>query len=134
MLLKLLTMLCASGVWGAYYELAVQNWCSSDYMIHGLWPQFNSTDYPIYCKNVSYYMPNDTLLLNMNTYWQSCDNSLWEHEWEKHGSCIPNITEDTYFNTAISLFLNNTDKLHTCSSDNCILACFDLNYTLIDCE
>ena len=26
-----------------YYELAVQKWCSSEYMIHGLWPQINST-------------------------------------------------------------------------------------------
>ena len=51
-----------------YYELAVQKWCSKDYMIHGLWPQINSTDYPEYCKPVSYSEPVGTLLTNMNTY------------------------------------------------------------------
>ena len=45
-----------------YYELAVQKWCSSEYMIHGLWPQINNTSYPEYCKEVSYIEPSDSLL------------------------------------------------------------------------
>ena len=40
-----------------YYELAVQKWCSTDYMIHGLWPQINSTAYPVDCKTVTYSEP-----------------------------------------------------------------------------
>ena len=51
-----------------YYELAVQKGCSLDYMIHGLWPQINSTAYPENCKTVSYTKPTGDLLTNMNTY------------------------------------------------------------------
>jgi len=120
-----------------YYELAVQKWCSTDYMIHGLWPQINSTDYPENCKTVSYVEPVGTLLTNMNTYWHSCDNTLWEHEWEKHGSCVQaqnNMDEDTYFNTTLSLFLENKNLLNNCKEDDCIIGCFDLDYNLITCE
>jgi ribonuclease I len=120
-----------------YYELAVQKWCSTDYMIHGFWPQFNSTAYPENCKKVSYVEPVGTLLTNMNTYWHKCDNTLWEHEWEKHGSCVQeqnNMDEDTYFNTALSLFLENKNLLENCKEEDCILGCFDLDYNLIKCE
>ena len=120
-----------------YYELAVQKWCSNDYMIHGLWPQINTTDYPEYCKIVSYIIPSGQLLTNMNTYWSSCNNNLWQHEWEKHGSCMQeqiNIDENTFFNTTVTLFLENIQLLNTCSDDDCIMACFDLNYKLIECK
>ena len=120
-----------------YYELAVQKWCSDNYMIHGLWPQNNSTTYPEYCKNVSYIKPTGSLLTNMTTYWQSCDDTLWEHEWEKHGSCMllqNNTDENTFFSTTLSLFLDNSELLNKCSDDDCILRCFDLNYKLISCE
>jgi hypothetical protein len=120
-----------------YYELAVQKWCSSDYMIHGLWPQINATDYPVNCNNVSYSTPTGQLLDDMNTYWRSCDNTLWEHEWIKHGSCVQaqtNATEDEFFNTTLSLFLDNKDLLDGCKSDDCIVACFDLDLNKIKCE
>ena len=120
-----------------YYELAVQKWCSSDYMIHGLWPQINATAYPVNCKNVSYSTPTGQLLDDMNTYWRSCDNTLWEHEWTKHGSCVQsqtNATEDDFFNTTLSLFLDNTDLLDECDGDDCIVACFDLELNKIKCE
>jgi len=119
-----------------YYELAVQKWCSTDYMIHGLWPQINSTSYPENCESVLYIEPSGLLLKNMKTYWQDCDNTLWQHEWKKHGSCMKeqnNIDEDTFFNTTLSLFLENKNLLKTCKNDDCILGCFDLDYKLIDC-
>ena len=119
-----------------YYELAVQKWCSSDYMIHGLWPQINSTAYPQDCKTVSYHEPTGTLLTNMNTYWHECDDTLWEHEWEKHGSCVQeqnNTGEDEFFNTTLSLFLNNIELTERCKNDDCIMACFDLDFELMDC-
>jgi len=119
-----------------YYELAVQKWCSVDYMVHGLWPQINSTDYPEYCKTVSYVQPTGDLLTNMNMYWKGCDNTLWEHEWEKHGSCVQaqnNMDETTFFNTTMALFLENKNLLDNCKGDNCIIACFDLEYNLIKC-
>ena len=120
-----------------YYELAVQKWCSTEYMIHGLWPQINSTAYPEDCKYVSYVEPTGKLLTDMDKYWHSCDNTLWQHEWTKHGSCMQeqnNIDENTFFNTTLSLFLENTHLLDKCKNDDCILGCFDLDYNLIDCE
>ena len=116
-----------------YYELAVQKWCSSNYMIHGLWPQINSTAYPEYCKTVSYTNPTGELLTDMNAYWRGCDDTLWEHEWEKHGSCTP-MDEDTFYNTTLTLFLENNKLLDNCKEDDCILACFDLDFNIIKCE
>lgn len=119
-----------------YYELAVQKWCSNSYMIHGLWPQINESDYPENCLNVIYTEPNGSLLQNMETYWQSCDDTLWEHEWKKHGSCMKmqvGIDENEYFNTTLNLFLDNQELLEECKNDDCILACFDLDYNLISC-
>ena len=120
-----------------YYVLALQKWCSSDYMIHGLWPQINSTAYPEYCKPVFYSEPTGSLLTDMNTYWYKCDDTLWEHEWEKHGSCMQeqdNIDENTFFNIALSLFLNNSKLIENCTEDDCIMGCFDLDYNLISCD
>ena len=106
-------------------------------MIHGLWPQINSTSYPENCQNVPYIEPVGELLKNMNTYWHDCDNTLWEHEWKKHGSCMKeqiNIDENTYYNTTLSLFLENQDLLNKCTNDDCIIGCFDLDFKQIDCE
>ena len=119
-----------------YYELAIQNWCSSNYMIHGLWPQINSTAYPQDCKTVSYHEPVGTLLNDMNTYWHGCDDSLWEHEWEKHGSCFnlqTGMNEEQYFNIALQLYKNNYALLKNCVKKNCIIGCFDLNFNLMTC-
>ena len=120
-----------------YYELAVQKWCSSDYMIHGLWPQINSTAYPENCKTVSYTKPTGDLLTNMNTYWHKCDDTLWEHEWEKHGSCMQEqigIDEFSFFNTTLNLFLENSKMLDNCKNDDCIMGCFDLDFKIVECE
>jgi len=120
-----------------YYELAVQKWCSDKYMIHGLWPQINATDYPENCEDVSYAKPTGQLLDNMNTYWKGCDDTLWSHEWEKHGSCMHEqigIDENTFFNTTITLFLENTQLLDNCKEDDCTLACFDMDYKMISCK
>lgn len=135
MLIANLNMVNTESIYN-YYELAVQKWCSDDYMIHGLWPQINSTDYPVNCKPVLYIEPEGTLLINMNTYWSSCDNTLWEHEWEKHGSCMQvqnNINETSFFNKTISLFIENKKLLENCKDDDCIMGCFDLDYNLINC-
>ena len=120
-----------------YYELAVQKWCSNQYMIHGLWPQYNETSYPEYCTKVNYTVPHGNLLISMNKYWLGCDNTLWEHEWTKHGSCMflqNNIDEYSFFNTTIDLFLKHKKLTNKCQYDNCILACFDLNYNIINCS
>ena len=74
----------------SYYVLAGQKWCSHEYQLHGLWPQFSHNDWPSNCKKVSYTEPSGQLLEDMNKYWSSCNdnNNLWKHEWVKHGSCV----------------------------------------------
>ncbi len=119
-----------------YYELAIQKWCTDDYMIHGLWPQIDKNNYPVYCENVSYNYPNGSLLDNMNKYWNSCDDTIWEHEWTKHGSCVKlayNIDEYDFFNITINLFKKYNSLINKCNEENCILGCFDLQYKLIKC-
>ena len=130
------TTIVTSDIIYNYYELAVQKWCSSNYMIHGLWPQINSTSYPEYCKNVLYTEPSGLLLDDMNVYWYECDNTLWSHEWEKHGSCMQeqlDIDEYNYFNLTISLFVENSKLLDNCTEDDCIMGCFDLDFNIISC-
>lgn len=37
----------------------------------------------------------------MQTYWKSndgTDESFWEHEWNKHGTCISTLDTDCYTN------------------------------------
>jgi ribonuclease T2 len=62
---------------------------------------------------------NPSLLSYMQTYWkdyQGNDESFWEHEWSKHGTCISTLDPDCYtnyqpteevpdfFNRTVSLF------------------------------
>ena len=123
-----------------YYLLAIQKWCSSEYMIHGLWPQYNNGNYPYNCKNVVYHTPHDNLLEEMYENWNTCDDpeDLWKHEWEKHGSCISQMygyTEIDYYNKTLELFKkykNDSDKICD-NNSNCILKCLDLNFEEIDC-
>lgn len=121
-----------------YYELALQKWCSNDYMIHGLWPQINVTEYPVYCEDVDYNEPIEPLLYSMQHYWKECDNELWRHEWEKHGSCIKqqnNISEHNFFNKTLELFfLIQQGSNNKCKDQkDCIVACFDLDYNVMNC-
>ena len=120
-----------------YYEFAVQKWCSDTYMIHGLWPQIDSESYPTYCEEVEYIEPDSDLLESMQQYWKGCDDSLWSHEWQKHGSCMKiqnNITENDFFNITLQLFNSYKyllDENCNTKDDNCIMGCFDLEYNLI---
>tara|TARA_Y100000992_G_C21202235_1_gene461069 strand:+ start:54 stop:488 length:435 start_codon:yes stop_codon:yes gene_type:complete len=121
-----------------YYELALQKWCSDSYMIHGLWPQIDEDHYPTYCEEVEYNEPDEELLESMQQIWKGCDDSLWSHEWKKHGSCMKaqnNITENDFFNITMQLFDSYKFLLDiNCNTkdDNCIMGCFDLEYNRLD--
>ena len=122
----------------SYYLLAVQKWCSDEYQIHGLWPQYSHNEWPFNCEKVIYKPPKDQLLEDMNKYWSSCgdNNQLWEHEWIKHGSCVEKqfgLGENGYFNIALKLFRENLNLLTNCKVENCVLGCFDLDGKLIKC-
>ena len=120
-----------------FYTLSVQKWCTLDYQIHGLWPQYTTDTYPSYCLDSEYLEPKGKLKNKMNKYWSSCNNSdLWEHEWIKHGTCLQekiDIDEYSYFNLTLDLFLDNNKMINKCDQDECKLACFDLSFNLIDC-
>jgi len=83
--------------------------------VHGLWPtQFHKIA-PSFC-NASW--PFDVKVLedirgDMDTYWPDIElrdvpNSLWEHEWSKHGTCavgqVDGVeSEEQYFHTGCRL-------------------------------
>lgn len=103
---------------------------TNSWTIHGLWPDNCDGTYEQNCDpsraytNITAILTaagQTSLLSYMNTYWKNdpddgSDESLWEHEWEKHGTCISTLDTDCYtnytpqeevvdfFNKVVSLF------------------------------
>ena len=76
--------------------------------IHGLWPDHCDGTYSQYCDESRQYT-NITQILEsfnrydlldyMNVYWKDeggNDESFWEHEWGKHGTCISTLDPSCY--------------------------------------
>ena len=106
---------------------------NNSWTIHGLWPDNCDGSYSQYCddsrdnSNIrgTLQAAGATDTLNyMNTYWKDNggdDESFWEHEWDKHGTCISSLvptcfnnytqTEEVvvFFERTVSLF----QTLHT---------------------
>ncbi|KAK7528025.1 ribonuclease T2-like protein [Phyllosticta citriasiana] len=102
---------------------------SDSWTIHGLWPDHcDGHSYDSNCDHARAYR-NITAILNhfgeselvsyMSTYWKSnseSDESFWEHEWSKHGTCVSTLKPTCYddyqsrqevrdfFNRSVSLF------------------------------
>lgn len=62
-------------------------------------------------------------------YWVDCTESdtieLYEHEWNKHGTCVAAMTgfsQNEYFEKALELYYENTNG-----------GCYDLDFVNIDC-
>lgn len=125
------------------YKLAL-TWCdltSSDWMIHGLWPQMGEyceTEYPFDKEDAS-------AVADINKAWNGCSwgsrqgVDFWEYEWVKHGSCALNtdgksMTETEYFTKAVELW--NTYKGNCPAAqkakDTCNL-CFSSSWAPITC-
>ncbi|GKU10609.1 ribonuclease t2 family protein [Fusarium langsethiae] len=81
---------------------------SDSWTIHGLWPDYCDGTYPQFCDKsreytdiksiVSKFLGNSTLSY-MDKYWVSedgNDESFWEHEWDKHGTCISTLEPSCY--------------------------------------
>ncbi|EER29222.1 Ribonuclease Trv, putative [Coccidioides posadasii C735 delta SOWgp] len=76
--------------------------------LHGLWPDNCDGSFEQYCdKNREYKNVTDILqshgkehlLEYMSTYWKDWkgnDENLWEHEWNKHGTCISTLETRCY--------------------------------------
>jgi ribonuclease T2 len=107
--------------------------------IHGLWPQYNKSDYPTYCKEVSFDIEKLSPILDeLNKYWSSYEKSdndvFWEHEWKKHGSCyFKNIDELGYFETTLRLYhqVIAEDLVEKYRDGDRAMIPFDLNLNVI---
>jgi ribonuclease T2 len=81
---------------------------SNSWTIHGLWPDHCDGTYDSNCDasraytNITAILQSygkTDLLAYMNTYWVDIngdDESFWEHEWAKHGTCISTLKPSCY--------------------------------------
>jgi len=65
------------------------------FVLHGLWPQFDSGRYPQYCQSGS-QLPQQAAALGQTLYPSA---KLMQHEWESHGTCS-GLDAMQYFRTA----------------------------------
>ncbi|CAF2050853.1 BnaA09g45690D [Brassica napus] len=83
---------------------------ASDFMIHGLWPQFNNGTWPAFCDQTNLFDISKVsdLVNKMEKKWTewgvwacpSNETKLWEHEWNKHGTCVQSVFDQhSYFLT-----------------------------------
>lgn len=81
----------------------------NSWTIHGLWPDHCDGTYDSYCDRSREYdnlgdiigAADPELLDYMETYWKSNngdDEGFWEHEWNKHGTCINTLNPPCYTN------------------------------------
>ncbi|GFF36262.1 ribonuclease T2 [Aspergillus udagawae] len=81
---------------------------SNSWTVHGLWPDNCDGTYEQFCDSSREYsniteilqaQGRTELLSYMQTYWKDYkgnDESFWEHEWNKHGTCINTIEPSCY--------------------------------------
>ncbi|XP_046908457.1 uncharacterized protein LOC124490034 [Dermatophagoides farinae] len=79
------------------------------WVIHGLWPENADNTWDQFCSN----QPLNQTVLNpiherMLNIWPNLlqgktENSLWKHEWRKHGTCAK-MTQFEYFNQTLNLY------------------------------
>ncbi|QGN14996.1 ribonuclease T2-like [Kluyveromyces marxianus] len=83
------------GLWPDNCDGSYAQFCNRNYDIDDVWhllneDEFNNDDLPV---------PGRSLLASMDSYWKSNtgdDESLWIHEFNKHGTCIKTISSDCY--------------------------------------
>jgi ribonuclease T2 len=73
--------------------------------IHGLWPEYSDGSYPSYCTNEPFdpLIIKDVFQEKLNTLWPNIistgkgdESYLWQHEWDKHGTCS-GLSQRDYF-------------------------------------
>ena len=106
-----------------YYDLALKK-CKNNnsWSIHGLWPEYTVHSWPQFCDPTRYNLFNKSVVESFSFYddlvtnWYSCTSessySLWENEWQKHGTCTKLSPQD-YFLTVVDLFHTLT-KYQSC--------------------
>ncbi|OCK82429.1 ribonuclease T2 [Lepidopterella palustris CBS 459.81] len=106
---------------------------SNSWTIHGLWPDHCDGTFDANCDanraytNITAILQSfgKTDLLNyMNIYWkdyQGNDETFWEHEWGKHGTCVSTLSPSCYTNyqpteEAVDFFQKTVDLFQTLPS------------------
>ena len=83
------------------------------WVIHGLWPNYENGSWPQFCCNLTFDEKTvESLLPRMHQDWPNLihvdEESLWIHEWQKHGTCCYRNSHVgglfNYFNGTLSLF------------------------------
>jgi hypothetical protein len=108
---------------------------SIDWSIHGWWPEYSKGKWPQFCDKNRYHEFNVTAISpiqdKLNKYWYSCPEwnikayALWQHEWQKHGTCISNVSVIDYFNHTINALLKaqSSNYYECCSGGNNSIEC-----------
>lgn len=89
--------------------------------IHGWWPEFSKHKYPSWCNKTRYteFSINKLkpIISFMKKHWYTCpgwkstnDKQFWLHEWEKHGTCIPQDSVLEFFSHAINAYKKAKDN------------------------
>ena len=108
------------------FLIFVQFWAPQnpklDFTIHGLWPEFTNDSYPEYCnKSATFNLTQiEYLIPILNIEWPSSDGpnqDFWKHEYLKHATCFPNVTEEQFFLDVLHLF-DQTDSTGTYQKNN----------------
>lgn len=129
---------CAEHSYGVF--LASQFWISNIssplFTTHGLWSNTCSGNYDGYC-NPSWPTPKNLtetiqqtssdLYKNMTATWKSSykdegDESLWLHEWSKHGTCMATLNPYCY----PSNYSNIIDYFHVATALQSTLPTYDM--------
>ncbi|CAG8972130.1 hypothetical protein HYALB_00008135 [Hymenoscyphus albidus] len=111
-----------------FWDTAPSTGPNNSWTLHGLWPDRCDGTYDANCdasreySNITQILQSygkTDLLAYMGKYWkdyQGNDESFWEHEWDKHGTCISTLEPSCYngykgqeevvdyFEKAVSLF------------------------------
>ncbi len=70
------------------------------FALHGLWPDGVGKDWPQYCRTTA-LLPAPVIRTNLCA---TPSAQLLQHEWAKHGTCVPGATPTSYFARSTGLF------------------------------
>lgn len=70
------------------------------FTLHGLWPDGVGKEWPQYCRSTS-LLPAATIRANMCA---TPSAQLQQHEWAKHGTCMPGFDPNAYFKRSTGLY------------------------------
>ena len=83
----------------------------AEWSVHGLWPTRFGEINPNFCNNSWPYQHDQMtdILGEMSRYWpdvemRNVEDSLWSHEWTKHGTCAVLSARETHINNQTEYF------------------------------